>query len=323
MANKKLKRRHHTVPRSHLARFAHDGQMTRVELPGDKRHPISICDATVERDFYLITRGDGSRSDELEDHFGRIEDLAAQSVREIVDRGTWPISTEARANIAAWAALQYLRTQTQRQVSHEIADAGFKMLIAAGGKDQIRQSIEYADGRPATNEDVDQAWDRLTAFDNYVITPENGLHLKALGNLLEPTTGQFFDSSWQLIRFTRKALVTTDAPVVLLPRPASTPSRRVGLAKAGGVVVPLDRRVGLLMTLTGGPDEVLPGTTAWAKQLNQWLAYAARRAIYHHPDDNPLDGIELPEPRGRELHIEAPTGLLPHPVDDMNSAPQE
>jgi len=299
MADKKLKRRNHTVPRSHLARFADGTQITRVELPGDKRHLISINDATVEKDFYLLKRPDGSRSDELEDHFGRIEGLAAQSVREIVDDGIWPIPTAARANIAAWAALQYLRTQTQRQVSHEIADAGVKMLIAAGGKDQIRDSIEYAEGRPATNEEVDQAWERLTAFDDYVVTPENGLHLTVLGNLLEPTTGQFFDRGWHLIRFTRRALVTTDAPVVLLRHPASDPSSGVGLARAGGVLVPLDRRVGLLMTLTGAPDKVVPGTTAWAKAFNQRLAWAARRAIYHHPDDNPLDGIELPEPRDR------------------------
>jgi hypothetical protein len=71
--------------------------------------------------------------------------LAAQSVREIVDDGVWPIQTEADA----WAALQYLRTQAQRRVSHEIADAGFKMMIAIGAREQIRRSIEYAeDGVP-------------------------------------------------------------------------------------------------------------------------------------------------------------------------------
>lgn len=323
MTNKKLKRRHHTVPKSHLARFADGKQMMRVELPGDKRHPISIDDATVEKDFYLFKRPDGSWSDELEDQFGEIEGLAAESVREVVDDGVWPIPTEARANIAGWAALQYLRTPTQRRVSHEIADAGFKMMVAVGGKEQVRRSIEHAEGRPATDQEVEQSWTTLTAFDDYTVVPGNDLHLQVLGDLLEPTTAQFYDRGWQVVRFTRRALITTDAPVVLVRHPNSDPARGVGLASAGGVLVPLDRRVGLLMTLIGAPDNVVPGTTAWAREFNQRLAWEARRAIFHHPDDRPLDGIELLEPRNREVHVDDPASLLPPGTDGGNSAPHE
>jgi|HubBroStandDraft_3_1064219.scaffolds.fasta_scaffold281243_1 hypothetical protein len=38
-----LKRRNHTVNRSYLRRFANDsGKVARVELPGEKRMPISV-----------------------------------------------------------------------------------------------------------------------------------------------------------------------------------------------------------------------------------------------------------------------------------------
>lgn len=310
MDKKDLKRRHHTVPKFHLARFARDNRLTRVELPGVKRHPLSIGDATVEKDFYLVKTPDGSWSDEIEDQFSKIESLAAQSVREVVDDEAWPILVEARANIAAWAALQYLRTTTQRRVSHDIADSLFKLTVALGGKEQIRRAIEHSEARPATEDEVEQSWSTLTNFDDYQVTPGNGLHLHALGDLLKPTTAQFYDRSWQIVRFSRKSLITCDAPVVLVRDPLSDPSRGVGLGTAGGVLVPLDRRVGLLMGPIGAPDNERSGTTMWARDFNQRLAWNARRAIFHHPEDSPLDGIELPEPRDQEIEVQDPATLL-------------
>ncbi|MGX1223465.1 hypothetical protein [Streptomyces ambofaciens] len=52
-----------------------------------------------------------------------------------------------------------------------------------------------------------------------------------------------------------------------------------------------------------GPDFVFPATTKVAKELNHRLAWNARKELFHHPDDNPLDGIELPPAREREMEI--------------------
>ena len=256
---------------------------------------------------------DGSWSDDMETQFGHIEDKAARVVRAVVDDQTWPIPDEQRAILATWAALQHLRTTGKRSVSNEVADAAFKMQIAIGGKDDIRRMlVKGAEGRTPSEKEVEESWAMLTAFDDYTVKPGNNVHLSTIQGLLERATEEFYDRGWTLVRFTRKALITSDSPVVLVRDPDSEAWRGVGLATAGGVLLPLDRRVGLFMTRTGDPDNVLPGTTAWAREFNQQLALAARRALFHHPDDTPLEGIELPEPRDHELVVDSLNKLLGH-----------
>jgi len=109
-SSRKLKRRNHTVNRSYLQRFADsDGLLMRVELPGDKRMPVSVTDATVIKNFYVVKLPDGTETDMVEDAFGIVEAAAAKAIRSIVDRMTWPIPAKEREDIAGWASLQYLR----------------------------------------------------------------------------------------------------------------------------------------------------------------------------------------------------------------------
>jgi hypothetical protein len=65
--------------------------------------------------------------------------------------------------------------------------------------------------------------------------------------MLMPVTGIFFNRGWTIIRFTRKMLATCDTPVMLVRHPSSDPNRGVGLATAGAILLPLDRRVALMI----------------------------------------------------------------------------
>jgi hypothetical protein len=58
------------------------------------------------------------------------------------------------------------------------------------------------------------------------------------------------------------------------------------------------------------PDFQNPGTTALAWDINQRTANAARRAVYHHPDDDPLKGVELPPRRDHEMIIPDISGFV-------------
>ena len=60
---RQLKRRNHTVNKSYLLRFADDRAcLTSVTLPGEVRVPVSVNDATVVRNFYVVQLDDGSES---------------------------------------------------------------------------------------------------------------------------------------------------------------------------------------------------------------------------------------------------------------------
>lgn len=63
----------------------------------------------------------------------------------------------------------------------------------------------------------------------------------------------------------------------------------------------LDRRVGLSIGNEGTGDARLPGVTKTAPFLNDAVVKNTRRYLFHHPDDDPLHGLELPMPRTREL----------------------
>jgi hypothetical protein len=80
---------------------------------------------------------------------------------------------------------------------------------------------------------------------------------------------------------------TFDNPVVLLPKPDADESTPLAMASNGGVYLPLDRRMGLLLTEHDFGVE-LPGTTARAREYNQWAAWNAHRAVFHHPDDHAI-----------------------------------
>jgi hypothetical protein len=45
----------------------------------------------------------------------------------------------------------------------------------------------------------------------------------------------------------------------------------------------------------------VPGSAKIAADINQAVANNARRFLFHHPSDDPLAGLALPQPRPREL----------------------
>lgn len=319
----KLKRRHHTVPRFYLERFADErGRLGRVELPGDRRHPVMVGDASVEKDFYLIEYESGTKSDALEDILGEIEGGAAEALRAIVDDGVWPIPGPHRWAIAAWAASQALRTPTQRQALDEIADILLKLQVGAGGRPQIRKLLRDRLGHKPTDEEVEERWQALSDFDSYRVRPHQNSYLQNLVRMLPGTTAMFHDRAWTLIRFQRKTLLTCDNPVHLEHARGSQPGSGVGLLTAAAVTIPLDRRVALTMGDIGGPDRQLPGTTYVARVLNLNTAWNSHRAIFHHPCDGSLVAEPLPEPNRNVMggHEDIKSMIFPEGMGAMMAA---
>ncbi|RAS59430.1 uncharacterized protein DUF4238 [Lentzea atacamensis] len=300
VSDPKLKRAHHTVPRFHLERFARPpgpgrahAQLTRVELPGTKRHPISVTSATVERDFYLMRTTEGDLTDAFEDQLSEVEGAAAAAVRDLVDKGAWPLTDENREPIAAWAALQHLRTPGEREMlavatelASEITSRGLRAelpgLAGAGPHTYVRQ-------RELSREDRDQLRE---------------IHLQGMVRSFRSAVATLLGCAWTVVRFQRKSLITSDTPVTLIPIADADIRTPLSLASNDGILVPLDRRVALLMVDGTGDDRMIAGTTQASKSLNQEIVNGARRCVFHHPDDDPLAGLVLPEPAQAQLMFE-------------------
>jgi hypothetical protein len=120
-----------------------------------------------------------------------------------------------------------------------------------------------------------------------------------------------YSRAWHVLRFPEPALLTSDAPVAVWSPPAAD-GLPVGIANAAETYLPIDRQIALVVTdqyVDNAPDQVIddPGSER-AVRLNTAVAANAHRWVFHHPHDNPLDGIALPPPGrwDREIHSVVP-----------------
>lgn len=288
---RQVKRRNHTVNGSYLTRFADGrGLLAGIELPG-RRFPVPVDQATVIRNFYVTRLPDGSESDQAEDDFCDIEGRASASIKILIDQRRWPVPDAVRADIATWAALQFLRVPAVRQLAREITGAyiepGVPFTTSTGEQIRLRMPASEADPEKLKR-----------------------LHLEFITKNVPVVARMLYARHWHLTFFTRKTLVTSDSPVVLRPMLQYTAGTSAAVGDAAEVQVPLDRRAALSMTAAGRGDQLRPGSAKIAADLNQAAAKNARRFLFHHPSDDPLTGLALPQPRPRELSSPEAAAIL-------------
>ena len=136
-------------------------------------------------------------------------------------------------------------------------------------------------------------------------------HLAHIVEMLPTVTESLLDRWWVLTSFERKGLPTCDHPVHVIPNERDLAlGMGTGIENADQIHVPLTRRFSLGMArrdalpgeLAGQIEDVRqPGVAKVALFSNSCTVNNARRVIFHHPDDDPLRGVELPQPRTREI----------------------
>lgn len=307
-----MKRRHHTVPKFYLARFANEtGQLRRTALAEpEKAHLISISDATVEKDFYLIQEEDGSFDDRVEDLLALIEGEGARGFKNLFDDDEWPISKETRWRVSQWIALQYLRGPAERQMFNEMYDVFFKLDVAVQGREGMRRALNHNADEEATEEEIDEMYADFTDTEAFHIEAHPNEHIRSMLENVEGITRSIYSRSWTLIRFERRTLLLSDHPIALIASTDHPPFMGIGILSAEGVVFPVDRRMALVMGwppetdkdgLLGTADHRIVGTANIAKWVNQAIMNTARKALFTHPEDAHLTAGPLPEPRDREI----------------------
>ncbi|MFE7762974.1 DUF4238 domain-containing protein [Streptomyces sp. NPDC057438] len=299
----KLKRHHHTVPRLLLRRFADGKRIMRVPLDGGEPKPIGIGDATVRSHFYSMQDETGQRDDTIENLLADLEDKAARVIAKVSDEGLWPLPVADRAVLGEWIAAQHARIPAVRRANNQIFDQLTKIMIAAGGKPEMRRLLEGQSDEPVTDEEVDALWQEMKDFSGYEAELSVNEHIRMMGRSMETAYGVMMNRSWGLCRFERKTLLLPDHPVTLMRDPGQPEWKGVGLANAAAILVPIDRRAAIIMEPPGVPDYVLPASAKAARELNRRFAWNSRTELFHHPDDNPLVGIELPPVRSIEAEF--------------------
>ena len=309
-----VQRRHHTIPRFYLSRFANEeGRLLRASLAEpEKLNTVSISDASVVNNFYLVQDEDGTSSDRVEKVISKVESEAARGFKDLFDRNEWPISTSTRYRVSAWIALQHLRGPAQRKMFSELYDMSAKMEIAVQGREGMRRALNHNAEVPATEEEVDEEFEAFSRPNEYQFVVHPNEHIRFILQELKGIAQTMLVREWRVIRFERRALLLSDHPVALIPSPSHPAGMGVGVLNAQGVVVPVGRRTGLYLdwpstegdkTKIGARDLRIAGTTAYANWINRCSLSTAREAVFAHPDDAHLVSSGLPGPRRQELGI--------------------
>jgi len=312
----KAAKRHHTVPKFYLRGFASDDQVVTVRLPGNHRFIQSVNDAAVEKHFYSVD-GHEEGVDVVERALSEIEGETARIVEKVV-AGSWPLDFEDRWALGYFIALQATRVPSLRKSMDYIGAQMLRLQIGAGGKIGIRRTLERQ-GREVTDKLVDEIWEQAMRPGGPPIKRTKAEHIQHMADLSEDLVKYIIGRPWTLVRFERRSLVTSDAPVGLVGDPDDEPWQGVGFMTAWGVTFPLTRRLGLLLSSVdplieqrvavehvhhGRADRVESGTTALEKFFNGHTAANAAECIFHHPDDEAFLPKVLPSPRPVTITME-------------------
>jgi hypothetical protein len=298
----RLARRHHTVPKFYLRGFAKDDQIVTVRLPGEQRFVQSIGDAAVGKDFYSV-EGHEDGDDAIEKALSEVEGAAA-TVFKSISAGRWPLNSEDRTTLGYFISLQAARVPVQRRTIDHMAAQIARLQIGAGGKALLRRQLESLQGE-ITDEQLEHMWEQA-------IRPEGPpIQRPKIEHIQQTTLKYIIGRPWSLVKFDRRSLITSDAPVGLVPDPNDEPRSGVGYLTAWGITFPLTRKLGLLMSSPeafiekgiavenvhqGQADRVQAGTTGLEKFLNDSTVANASEWLFHHPDDKSSLPSDLPQP---------------------------
>lgn len=318
----KRARRQHTVSKFYLKAFANDSNVIRrVAVPSRDVVDLSVNSASVIKDFYTVRLIDGSLSDMFEQAFGQIEGGAAAAHQQLL-AGAWPLTGEARLDLAMWIALQHLRTEGTRGDHEVLRSTMIRLVVGMSGKEALRAHIEQAEQRTVTDAELQREWDDLTQPGGPSLEPDVVAHIDSIMALLPGFAAYLADCHWTLYRFQRRCLITSDHPVSLCVGPEHPAMLGVGIANTELFLVPMSRRVAIGIQpperllkvgftedqLPQIPDFVAPPSTKLALSINQETAARVRRYLYHHPADEPLEGLWIredePAPGMREPDID-------------------
>jgi hypothetical protein len=205
----------------------------------------------------------------------------------------------------------------------EIGTDLLNLEVITGGTARLRNMLRDI-GEPDDDESVARKWISLFA-EPLAVRANANHHLTHIANMLPRVTESLLHRWWVLTSFERKGLASCDQPVHIVPNERDLAlGMGTGIETADQIHVPLTRRLSLGMARRDAIPSVLaalngdvrqPGVSKVALYCNSCTVNSARRVIFHHPDDQPLAGLDLHPPRTREVGSDGDPWRFMSPAD--------
>jgi hypothetical protein len=255
-------KRHHVVPLFYLRGFSQDDRLHAVRISDGRQFSTVTRKAASEKHFYRLADDYEDGPLALETAFGSVETEASKVMRKI-EAGEWPLAYADRQNLSFSIGVQLLRGPRYRKALETSGANGTNL-----------------DGSPMTSVEM---------------------HAYQIATLAEEWMPQLMERPWDLVRFVRRSLITSDSPVSAIKPPDYKPASWTGapFAAAKTVSYPLRRKLGLMMrdrvppadafrrqlTELGVFDRSVVETSLLARSFNESTTRTATSTLYHHPSD--------------------------------------
>ena len=254
---------------------------------------LSVENAAVETDLYMVETHD-ARSQHIAEHlFGVFESAAGYAFANLDKDGNHFPDEIDRRNLSLFFALQLVRGHDmgdfQTRLYTEVAKG--LMRFSAERPEYVRRHLSEQ-GDDDSDEAVAQMVDDLReGTDDIKVVPHKNETVAAIMTAPPDLMPYFFRRRWFIMR-SGVPLLTTDRPIVLMGEPKSGHlfGDDAGVMNARSIIYVLDRHRVLVMKRPDLATEEGLGTLSpeAASTINRTVASAARRWIFHHPDDEPL-----------------------------------
>ncbi len=229
------KRRHHTVPRFYLQRFANPkGRLVAYHREREQTMGMSVNDAGVEARFYVIEDEAGQPSEAVEEALATLEG-AAKGAMDRVFPDAFPPDDNDREVLAAFLALQSVRTREFRHRYELLADlmSRVQLELQIGGKspDEVREYMRDRLGEEPTEDAVRQVLDFRDNPEKFRVVPHPNESIQMIGSVVRATIPVLMDKAWHLCTSEERVFLTSDHPVALW-REATEETRHLGVGVA-------------------------------------------------------------------------------------------
>lgn len=291
--------RHHIVPRMLLRRFAADGKMVlATPREGGRSLRMSVDNACVEVGFYDIELEpeyqDEFPPDSVERALADFEGRAS-SIFNRMAQGDLQLSNWDWYNLTLFVALQLARGWAFREELIQIATLRAHLeLTKTVTPERTRNYLEER-GLPATDTDIEIFMNK-TLEDGWRLVPSGSTAVQAMLSYgLEQLHPMLFAMRRLNVFATESPVfLTSDQPTVLWARPdRDLEMNPLGVATADAVWMPFDRQHLLSPEPVDAPWPSGPENIV--EQVNEYVAAAASKWIFQHPEDRPIDVSLLPE----------------------------
>lgn len=293
-------KRHHLLPAFYLARFADaKGHISVHSRATGKTFVTSVSNACVEAGFYTLPSAEQKEAGVVESTLSRVEGTAARVVKQIT-LGDFPLGDEDRSGFAVFMGLQMTRGRRFRHQIEAIGDIYMKIQFSNLTRNDVRNKLQSAKGRPPTDEEIGAAMYAVQNINKVRFTPPKNDSLRMMLELAaKELAPRLATMQWNLLYSRKPRFLTSDEPIVpWKEQGANADDMGYGIANADQVLFPLDPHHSLMLTHhVSSPDRYFVVESTDVRFQNRLVASECYELVFFRPKTNLMKGIQLPRRR--------------------------